>query len=223
MGQGARGHSGAPHPGARARATCSRRERSDRMDLNTLYHRTVESWADRVNARPTDQWDWPHPVPGVDGARSHQPRRRRGPVDGTARCSGSTIEEVGDRFDGDLLGDDPIKQRAGGRHGGDPGRRGDAARRTAPCTCPTARSRWTSTSTSSPPTTWSTAGTSPSPPAATPASTRRWCAEVAAWFADREDLYRQAGMIGARGVRPATPRATCSRRSAATRAGGSNA
>ena len=28
---------------------------------------------------------------------------------------GSTIEEVGDRFDGDLLGDDPISRRPGPR------------------------------------------------------------------------------------------------------------
>ena len=27
------------------------------MDLNTLYHRTVECWADRVNAVTDDQWD----------------------------------------------------------------------------------------------------------------------------------------------------------------------
>ena len=31
------------------------------MDLNTLYHRTVECWADRVNAVADDQWDAPTP------------------------------------------------------------------------------------------------------------------------------------------------------------------
>ena len=31
------------------------------MDLNTLYHRTVECWADRVNAVTDDQWDAPTP------------------------------------------------------------------------------------------------------------------------------------------------------------------
>ena len=31
------------------------------MDLNTLYHRTVEAWADRVNAVGADQWDEPTP------------------------------------------------------------------------------------------------------------------------------------------------------------------
>ena len=76
------------------------------MDLNTLYHRTVEAWADRVNAVGPDQWDEPTPcrdwtvrelvnhvvgedrwtVPLVEGqhdrGRRHQPGRRparRGP------------------------------------------------------------------------------------------------------------------------------------------------
>jgi hypothetical protein len=31
------------------------------MDLNTLYHRTVEAWADRVNAVRPEQWDDPTP------------------------------------------------------------------------------------------------------------------------------------------------------------------
>ena len=31
------------------------------MDLNTLYHRTVEAWADRVNAVGPGQWDGPTP------------------------------------------------------------------------------------------------------------------------------------------------------------------
>jgi uncharacterized protein (TIGR03086 family) len=77
------------------------------MDLNTLYHRTVESWADRVNAVGPDQWDAPTPcsewtvrdlanhVAGEDLWTSPLMR-------------GSTIEEVGNRFDGDLLGADPI-------------------------------------------------------------------------------------------------------------------
>jgi uncharacterized protein (TIGR03086 family) len=78
------------------------------MDLYTLYHRTVESWADRVNAVAATQWDEPTPCPDwtvrdlvnhVVGEDLWTPPLMRG----------STIAEVGDRFDGDQLGDDPIK------------------------------------------------------------------------------------------------------------------
>ena len=78
------------------------------MDLNTLYHRTVESWADRVNAVRPDQWDGPTPC------REWNVRDLANHVTGedlwtTPLMQGSTLEEVGDRFDGDLLGDDPIR------------------------------------------------------------------------------------------------------------------
>lgn len=77
------------------------------MDLNTLYHRTVESWADRVNEVPGDQWDGPTPC------REWTVRELVNHVAGedlwtNPLMRGGTIEEVGDRFDGDLLGDDPI-------------------------------------------------------------------------------------------------------------------
>jgi uncharacterized protein (TIGR03086 family) len=76
------------------------------MDLNTLYHRTVELWADRVNAVAPDQWDAPTPC------RDWTARDLAGHVVGedlwtVPLVEGSTIEEVGDRFDGDLVGDDP--------------------------------------------------------------------------------------------------------------------
>jgi uncharacterized protein (TIGR03086 family) len=78
------------------------------MDLNSLYHRTVESWADRVNAVGPDQWESPTPcrewdvrdlINHVTGEDLWTPPLMRG----------STIEEVGDRFDGDVLGADPIR------------------------------------------------------------------------------------------------------------------
>ena len=34
------------------------------MDVNTLYHRTVEFFADRVNAVQDDQWAHPTPCAG---------------------------------------------------------------------------------------------------------------------------------------------------------------
>ncbi|MFC6288312.1 TIGR03086 family metal-binding protein [Nocardioides sp. GCM10027113] len=78
------------------------------MDLNTLYHRTVESWADRVNAVKADQWDDPTPC------REWSVRQLTNHVTGedlwtSPLVNGATIAEVGDRFDGDVLGDDPIR------------------------------------------------------------------------------------------------------------------
>ena len=75
-----------PDPAIRARETAdldwwvraartTLESRSPVMDLNTLYHRTVEAWADRVNAvgrRPVGR---AHALPRVDGARPGQPRR----------------------------------------------------------------------------------------------------------------------------------------------------
>ncbi|HET8960524.1 TIGR03086 family metal-binding protein [Nocardioides sp.] len=77
------------------------------MDLNTLYHRTVESWADRVNDVRPDQWELPTPC------REWQVRDLVNHVTGedlwtTPLVQGGTIDEVGARFDGDLLGKDPI-------------------------------------------------------------------------------------------------------------------
>lgn len=77
------------------------------MDLNTLYHRTVECWADRVNAVHSDQWDDPTPCAGwtVRDLVNHV----MGEDLWTAPLMrGRTIAAVGDRFDGDLLGDDPV-------------------------------------------------------------------------------------------------------------------
>ena len=78
------------------------------MDLNTLYHRTVECWADRVNAVADDQWDAPTPC------RDWTVRDLVNHVVGEDRWTqplvdGRTIAEVGDSLDGDLLGDTPVR------------------------------------------------------------------------------------------------------------------
>lgn len=77
------------------------------MDLNTLYHRTVESWADRVNAVPDDRWDDPTPCAEwtVRDVANHVVGEDLWTV---PLMRGATIAEVGDRFAGDLLGADPI-------------------------------------------------------------------------------------------------------------------
>ena len=78
------------------------------MDLNTLYHRSVECWAHRVNEVSDGQWDAPTPC------REWNVRQLANHVAGEDLWTipllrGSTIEEVGDRFDGDVLGDTPIQ------------------------------------------------------------------------------------------------------------------
>ena len=76
------------------------------MEASELHRRTVEEWQRRVLAvgegwsRPTpcDAWDVRALVNHVVGEELWTP-----PL-----VDGGTIEEVGDRFDGDLLGDDPV-------------------------------------------------------------------------------------------------------------------
>ena len=77
------------------------------MDLDTLYRRAVESWTDRVRAVDPDQWEGPTPCTdwNVRALVNHVVGEDlwTGPL-----MRGSTIEEVGDRLDGDLLGEDPV-------------------------------------------------------------------------------------------------------------------
>lgn len=78
------------------------------MDLTTLHHHTVECWADVVSGVPADGWDAPTPC------RAWAVRDLVNHVVGEDRwteplMSGSTIAEVGDSLDGDLLGDDPVR------------------------------------------------------------------------------------------------------------------
>lgn len=77
------------------------------MDTNTLYHRTVEFFADRVNAVRDDQWGDPTPCTEwtVRDLVNHVTYENLWTV---PLMEGATIEEVGDRFDGDVLGEDKI-------------------------------------------------------------------------------------------------------------------
>jgi len=76
------------------------------MDVKTLHRRTVESWQRYVDGVGADQWDLPTPCSDWDvrALVNHVVGEERwtGPL-----LDGMTIAEVGDRFDGDLLGDDP--------------------------------------------------------------------------------------------------------------------
>lgn len=166
------------------------------MDLFTLYHRTVESWADRVNAVRPDQWDAPTPC------REWTVRDLANHVAGEDRWTvplmrGSTIADVGDRLDGDLLGEDPI---------------GSALSAAAEATTAVAETLPTATTVHLSYGEeraeefvhqlacdhlvhgWDLAVATGGDPRLDPALVH----EVAAWFADREELYREVGVVAAR-------------------------
>lgn len=77
------------------------------MDLNTLYHRTLEHWADVVVCVRDDQWDSPTPCSewSVRDLVNHVASEDLWTAE---LMGGSTIDEVGSRLDGDLLGDEPV-------------------------------------------------------------------------------------------------------------------
>lgn len=77
------------------------------MDTASLYRRTMECWAVRVNAVRDDQWDDPTPCKEwtVRDLANHVVGEDLWTV---PLMQGSTIADVGDRFDGDVLGAQPI-------------------------------------------------------------------------------------------------------------------
>src|SRR5664279_2198843 len=77
------------------------------MDIGTLYRRTMENWAVRVNAVAPDQWDDPTPCTDwtVRDLANHVVGEDLWTV---PLMRGRTIEQVGDTFNGDVLGADPI-------------------------------------------------------------------------------------------------------------------
>jgi uncharacterized protein (TIGR03086 family) len=76
------------------------------MDENTLHRRTVEEWTSRVVQIGDDQWD--DPTPCAEWTVRELVNHVVGEERWTAPLmGGSTIEDVGDSLDGDLLGDNP--------------------------------------------------------------------------------------------------------------------
>lgn len=168
------------------------------MDLNTLYHRTVEAWTDRVNAVRPDQWDLPTPCSDwtVRDLVNHVVGEDRWTV---PLVEGRTIEEVGSSLDGDLLGDDPVRAAsdaameatkvtadrlpAGGvvhlSYGEE--QLGEYVNQLAADHLVHA---------------WDLAAATEGDRQLDP----ELVAEVGAWFAEREEMYRGAGIIGPRGV-----------------------
>ena len=163
------------------------------MDAATLHRRTVELWESRVSGVAEDQWSGSTPCTdwNVHDLVNHVVGEELWLV---PLVHGSTIGEVGHRFDGDVLGDDPVE------------------------TCHRAAAEATAAVEEVSPDTrvhlsygdenleeylrqlaadhlvhgWDLA-------AATGGDTKldpELVAEVAGWFAEREDLYRGVGMIG---------------------------
>lgn len=172
------------------------------MDLIDLYRRSVAGFADRVRQVGADQWSAPTPCSDWDvrALVNHivYEERWMPPI-----FAGRTIAEVGDRFDGDLLGDDPTGNAA---HAA---READEA-----ITEPGALDRTVHLSFGDVPATeylgqlfadhlvhaWDLA-------AAIGADRRLDAGAVhacAQWFTEREDVYRQSGAIGSRADLPET-------------------
>lgn len=166
------------------------------MDLGTLYRRTVDTWTDRVKAIGPDQWDRPTPC------REWSVRDLANHVAGedlwtTPLLRGSTIGEVGDRFDGDVLGEDAQ---------GSALRAADEATDSVAATLPQHGIVHLSYGDESMDEyvlqlaadhlvhSWDMAAAIGCDPRLDP----ELVAEVSAWFASREELYRSAGMIAPR-------------------------
>lgn len=83
------------------------REGINDMDVGTTYRRAVESFVDRVAKVNDDQWRDPTPCEdwNVRALVNHLTYENRWTV---PLMEGASLEEVGNRFDGDLLGTDPI-------------------------------------------------------------------------------------------------------------------
>jgi uncharacterized protein (TIGR03086 family) len=77
------------------------------MDAIALIPAAAEDFGRRVHAIPPDAWDNPTPCPdwAVRDVVNHMVGEHRWAVE---LLRGATVEEVGDRFEGDLVGDDPI-------------------------------------------------------------------------------------------------------------------
>ena len=76
------------------------------MELADLHRRSVESWRSRLDAVDESQWSLPTPCAEWDvrALVNHVVGEELWTV---PLVDGATLEAVGDRFDGDLLGDDP--------------------------------------------------------------------------------------------------------------------
>jgi uncharacterized protein (TIGR03086 family) len=166
------------------------------MDVVELYRRSMDNFTATVNQVGADQWSGPTPCEGWDVRTlvNHVVYEDQWAV---PLFDGATIAEVGDRFEGDLLGDDPRAAAAGATQGAY-----DAV------SAPGAMARTVHLSFGDTPADeyvhqlfadhivhgWDLAAAI----GADRALDAELVAALAEWFADREELYRQAGAIGPR-------------------------
>jgi uncharacterized protein (TIGR03086 family) len=165
------------------------------MDVVTLHARTVAEFVARADAVGADQWA--ASTPCTDWNVRQLVNHIVGEDRWTAPLlAGQTIEEVGDRFDGDLLGDDPVAavHEATGEALAATGERGPAGGHVHLSYGEEDMEEYLrQLSADHLIHGWDLA-------VATGGDTRldpELVAEVAGWFAEREPLYRGAGIVGA--------------------------
>jgi uncharacterized protein (TIGR03086 family) len=172
------------------------------MELVDLYRRSLREFTSRVHDVQPAQWSAPTPCTDWDVRTlvNHVVYEDRWTV---PLCEGATIAEVGDRFDGDMLGADP----AGNADEA-------AAQADAAFSAPGVLDRAVHLSFGDTPAqeymqqmladhlihAWDLAAAIGADRQLDPEAVRA-CAQ---WFVEREDLYRQGGAIGARVEVPAT-------------------
>lgn len=174
------------------------------MDIAELHQRTVAEFLSRLES-VGDQWSAPTPCSDWDvrDLVNHVVGEDLWTV---PLMGGSTVEEVGNRFDGDVLGDDPL---ASGRSAAEAAIEAAAAGLAAGRTVHLSFGDFPAEEYANQLAAdhlihaWDLA-------AAIGADRRldpKLVDDVARWFAEREDLYRSAGAIGERppGELPANP------------------
>jgi uncharacterized protein (TIGR03086 family) len=166
------------------------------MDLGTMYARTVGWWTEQL--RQVDASQWGRPTACADWTVRDLVNHVAGEDLWTVPLlQGSTIEEVGDRFDGDLLGDDAVATASAAA---------DAAVATVAERLPRGGTVQLSYGEEQLEEYlrqlaadhlvhgWDLAVAIGAPARMDP----ELVADVATWFADREELYRKVGAVGLR-------------------------
>ena len=163
------------------------------MDTAELFRNSVAAWLQRVEAIGPADWDRPTPCTdwSVRDLVNHVVGEDRWTV---PLIQGQTMADVGDRLDGDLLGDDPLSTAA---QAAEEAVREVSARLTGELRVHLSygeeagdeyvRQLIADHAIHA----WDLAAAVDADRSLDP----ELVAEVAAWFADREDLYRQAGII----------------------------
>jgi uncharacterized protein (TIGR03086 family) len=166
------------------------------MDLVTAYRRSLAGFTARVGQVRPEQWSGPTPCAGWD-VRTLVNHLANEDLWTAPLLAGATIAEIGDRFDGDLLGADPAASATAA-----------AQQAEAAAAAPGALEREVHLSFGDAPAAeylhqlladhlvhaWDLAVAIGADPRLDPAAVEL----CAGWFAGREDMYRVGGVIGPR-------------------------